>query len=69
MRKSGLVSMLLIASLAAAPILVGCDHELGRTEKTTTDSNGNQTTVQQKTVQHADGSVTTEKDVNHNANQ
>lgn len=69
MRKSGLVSMLLIASLAAAPMLVGCDRELGRTEKTTTDSNGNQTTVQQKTVQHPDGSLTTEKDVNHNANQ
>jgi ABC-type uncharacterized transport system auxiliary subunit len=69
MRTRGLASLLLIASLAAAPMLVGCDHEVGRTEKTTTDSNGNQTTVQQKTVQHSDGSVTTEKDVNHVNNQ
>jgi hypothetical protein len=69
MRKSGFASLVLIASLVAAPMLVGCDRELGRSEKTTTDTNGNQTTVQQKTVQHPDGSVTTEKDVNHNANQ
>lgn len=67
MRK--IASLLLMGSLAAAPMIVGCDKELGRNERTTTDSNGNQTSVQEKTVQHPNGSVTTEKDVNHNTAQ
>jgi hypothetical protein len=69
MYRSKLASLLLVSSLAAAPILVGCDKDaakpgdkvLNQQDKTTTDPNGNQTTHDQKTVQHSDGTVTTEK--------
>lgn len=68
MRKT-LIVALCTASLAGMPMLVGCDRELSHQEKTTTDSNGNQTRSEQKTVQHPDGSVTTEKQTSHgNAN-
>jgi hypothetical protein len=59
--KSVIASLLLAVSFAAAPAFVGCDKELGRSENTTSDSNGNRSTVEQTTVQHPDGSVTTEK--------
>ena len=58
-------------SLAGMPMLAGCDRELSHQEKTTTDPNGNQTHSEQTTVQHQDGSVTTEKQssqVNKNTN-
>jgi hypothetical protein len=69
MHRSGIASLLLVTSLAAAPILVGCDKDAARPgdkvvnqqEKTTSDPNGNQSTTEQKTVQHSDGSTTTEK--------
>lgn len=66
MSKSGIASLLLVASLAGVPFLAGCDSAPGdkvvnKTEKTTTDPNGNQSTTEQKTVQHSDGSTTTEK--------
>jgi hypothetical protein len=61
MRKSGIASLLLAASLGFAPALIGCDKEVSHTEKTTTDPNGNKSTSESKTVQHSDGSVTTEK--------
>ena len=64
--RFGIISAVLVASMGSA-LLVGCDKELNRTEKTTTDPNGNQSTVEQKTVQHPDGSVTTEKDVNNSS--
>lgn len=60
MRKT-LIAVLCTASLVGMPVLVGCDRELSHEEKTTTDSKGNQTHSEQTTVQHPDGSVTTEK--------
>ena len=76
MRKSGIASLLLMGSLAAAPMLGGCDKDatkpgdkvVNQQEKTTTDSNGNKATTENKTVQHSDGTVTNEKhtDVQHN---
>jgi hypothetical protein len=59
--NSVIASLLLAVSFAAAPTFVGCDKELGRSERTTIDSGGNRSTVEQTSVQHADGSVTTEK--------
>ena len=69
MRKMRIASLLMVTSLAAAPMLVGCDKDaakpgdkvVNQSEKTTTDSNGNKATSEQKTVQHSDGTVTTEK--------
>lgn len=71
MRTPRIASLLLIGSLAACPLMVGCDSGPGdkvqkQQEKTTTDSNGNQTTTEQKTVRHSDGSVTTEKHTDSN---
>ena len=66
MRMSGIASLLLGVSLVGAPMLVGCDKTLSKSEKTTTDPNGNQSTSEQKTVQHPDGSVTQEKHVENN---
>lgn len=75
MRHSGIASLLVATSLLAAPFMVGCDKDAAKPgdkvtsqqEKTTTDSNGNTTTSDQKTVQHPDGTVTTEKQTNTNA--
>lgn len=58
MRKA-IVSALLTFSLAGTPFLVGCDREVGHSEKTTTNSNGTQTHSEQTTVQHPDGSTST----------
>ena len=62
MRKY-LVASFIVASLAA----IGCDKTLSSDEKTSTSPNGAQTTTEQKTVQHPDGSVSTEKQVQHNS--
>lgn len=67
MRKSPIAS-LLAASLFVTP-LIGCDKGpgdkvLNQQQKSTTDSNGNTTTTDQKTIQHPDGTVTTEKQTN-----
>ena len=62
MRKY-LFASLIMASMVA----IGCDKTLSSDEKTTTSPNGAQTTSQQKTVQHPDGSVSTEKNVQHNS--
>ena len=62
MRKY-LAASFIVASLVA----IGCDKTLSSDEKTTTGPNGAQTTSQQKTVQHPDGSVSTEKQVQHNS--
>jgi hypothetical protein len=73
MRKIGIVSILLSGLFTIAP-LVGCESQpapdkvVNATEKTTTDRNGNASTVQQKTVEHPDGSVTTEKKVDSQRN-
>lgn len=66
MRKF-MATALLSASLIGMPALVGCDRTLHEDQKTTTSPNGSQTTTDSKTVQHADGTVTTEKNVNHNS--
>ena len=69
MSKHGIAALLLVGSFAALPIL-GCDSAPGdkvvnKSEKTTTDPNGNQSTSETKTVQHPDGSTTTEKHVDN----
>ena len=58
-----LFATLIVASMGA----IGCDRTLSSDEKRTTSPNGAQTTTEQKTVQHPDGSVTTEKQVQHNS--
>lgn len=69
MRKSGIASLLLVTSLGAGALLIGCDKDavkpgdkvVNQSEKTTSDSNGNKSTSEQKTVKHSDGTVTQEK--------
>jgi hypothetical protein len=54
----------LMASLIVASMgLMGCDRTVSENSKTTTTPNGAQTTTDEKTVQHPDGSVTQQKDV------
>lgn len=72
MRKLPIASLLLATSLLATPLMVGCDKDatkpgdkvLNKQEKTTTDTNGNTSSSEQKTVQHSDGTVTSEKKTN-----
>jgi hypothetical protein len=61
-----LMATMLVASLSAMPMVVGCDRTVSEHKSTTTTPGGAQTTSEQKTVQHPDGSVTTEKNVSHN---
>ena len=58
MRKA-IVGALLIVALAGTPFLVGCDREVGHSEKTTTNSDGTQSHSEKTTVQHPDGSTST----------
>jgi hypothetical protein len=60
--KSVIASLLLAFSFAAAPAFIGCDQDANRSDKSSLDSNANRSTVEQTTVQHSDGSVTTEKE-------
>ena len=62
---SRLAAIFIAASLFSMPCMIGCDKELSHTEKTTTDTNGNKSTTDEKTVKHPDGSVTTEKQTNN----
>lgn len=66
MRKN-FIAALLVASMAV-PFVIGCDRTLHQDEKTTTSPNGSQSSTETKTVQHPDGSVTTEKNTSHNTN-
>ena len=66
MRKI-LMSTMLVASLSAMPMVVGCDRTVSEHKSTTSNPDGSQTSSEQKTVQHSDGSVTTEKNVSHNS--
>lgn len=66
MRKY-LLTGLMATTLGVLSIgMIGCDRTLHEDSKTTTSPNGEQTTTDQKTVQHSDGSVTTEKQTDHN---
>jgi len=62
------LSLVLAAALIGGPVVIGCDRELNHTEKTTRSPNGDTTTTEQKTVEHPDGSVTTEKHTSHDNN-
>jgi hypothetical protein len=64
MRKL-IMTAVLVSSMGAMPMIVGCDRTLHEDQKTTSGPNG-QSTTDTKTVEHPDGSVTTEKNVNHN---
>ena len=61
-----MMATMLVASLSAIPMVVGCDRTVSEKQSTTSTPGGGQTTTDQKTVQHPDGSVTTEKNVSHN---
>jgi hypothetical protein len=56
MRKY-LIASLIIGSMG----LIGCDRTVSEKQSTTSSPNGAQTSTDQKTVEHPDGSVTTEK--------
>ena len=60
-----LLAALLVASMSSVPMIAGCDRTIHETEKTTVGPNGEKSTSQEKTVQHNDGTVTTEKEVKH----
>jgi len=67
----GISVLFLVSSLAAAPLMFGCDSAPGdkvvdKSEKSTTDANGRTSSSEQKTVQHSDGTVSTEKKVETN---
>lgn len=64
MRKFMMIAVL-VGSMGAMPMIVGCDRTLHEDQKTTSGPNG-QTTTDTKTVQHSDGSVTTEKESHTN---
>jgi hypothetical protein len=64
MRKF-MMAVVLVGSMGAMPMIVGCDRTLHEDQKTTSGPNG-QTTTDVKTVQHPDGSVTTEKEAHSN---
>ena len=71
MRKMGFSVLFLVGSLAAAPLMVGCDSAPGdkvvdKSETKTTNPNGRTNTSEQKTVQHSDGTTSTEKHVETN---
>jgi len=65
--RSTTMSLVLVTALVGGPVLIGCDRELNRSEKTTKSPNGDTTTSEQKTVEHPDGSVTTEKHTSHDS--
>ena len=54
--KKYLFASLVLGSMA----VIGCDRTVSSTEKKTTSSDGSSSSVEQKTVQHPDGSVTTD---------
>ncbi len=64
--RNGIAALMVAGSIFAASATIGCDSGPGdkvvnKTEKTTSNSDGTTSTQEQKTVQHPDGSVTTEK--------
>ena len=63
--KKYVFASLIIGSLA----LMGCDRTVSSSEKKTTSSDGSSSSVQQKTVEHPDGSVTTKKEVKQSSGQ
>ena len=56
--KKFLFASVVLGSLA----VLGCDRTVSSTEKKTTSSDGSSSSVQQKTVEHPDGSVSTKKE-------
>jgi len=63
--KKYLFASLIIGSLA----VIGCDRTVSSSEKKTTSSDGSSSSVQQKTVEHPDGSVTTKKESKQTSGQ
>jgi len=57
--KKYLFATLLLGSMA----VIGCDRTVSSDERKTTGSDGSSSSVQQKTVEHPDGSVSTKKEV------
>ncbi len=59
------LNLMLLGSIFASPVLVGCDRTVSEEKTTKTNSDGTTETKKDTTVQKADGTVekTTEKDV------
>jgi hypothetical protein len=55
--KKLILPFVVIGSMA----IIGCDKTVSSTEKKTSSSDGSSSTTEQKTVQHPDGTMTTEK--------
>ena len=60
------INLMLLGSIFAAPVLVGCDRTVSEDKTTKTNSDGSTESRTDKTVQKSDGTVehTTQKDVN-----
>ena len=57
--KKYLFATMIIGSMA----LIGCDRTVSSDQRKTTSPDGSSSSVQQKTVEHPDGSVTSKKEV------
>jgi hypothetical protein len=59
------LNLMLLGSIFAAPVLVGCDRTVSEEKTTKTNSDGTTETKKNTTVQKSDGTVekTTEKEV------
>lgn len=66
MRKF-IMTAVLVSSMGAMPMIVGCDRTLHEDQKTTSGPNGTTTTTD-KTVEQPNGTVVHEKNTNTNAN-
>jgi len=55
--KKFILPFIVIGSMA----VIGCDRTVSSSEKKTTSSDGSSSKTEQKTVQHPDGTMTTEK--------
>jgi hypothetical protein len=60
MRKQ-LASILLAATVAGMPVLVGCEREVSHEESTKTSSDGTQVKKETTVTQEGDGTVVKEK--------
>ena len=57
--KKYVFATLILGSMA----VIGCDRTVASDERKTTSPDGSTSSVQQKTVEHSDGSVTSKKEV------
>ena len=63
--KKYLFASLMLGSMA----VIGCDRTVASDERKTSNPDGSSSSVQQKTVEHPDGSVTSKKEVKEKSGQ